>query len=95
VEGQNSLAGQNTKVKKMAVFTEKQRKLTRKLITILTGFTVSLDSSLATRLSFSPCPIIQPAEENFNLCFQFCKSNFQFHRFLSVNDLDVKRKVDG
>lgn len=63
------------KVKKMAVFTEQQRQLTRRLISAMTDFT--------------------PPEENFKLCFRFCKSNFQYHRFLSVDAMKVQRSITG
>lgn len=33
--------------------------------------------------------------EDFKLCFQFCKSNFLYHRFLSVNDMEVTRNIQG
>ena len=49
--------------------------------------------SINTTLSVSVAS--QVGEENFKLCFQFAQSNFKFHRYLDVNDLNVSRSVKG
>ena len=36
----------------------------------------------------------QPDEENYTLCFKFCKSNFCYHRFLDVNSTNVTRAIE-
>ena len=82
----------------MAMFTSEQKQLSRQLIQTTTGFTVSLSLRsimLHTRARLSEFSFLQPSEENFKLSFQFAKSNFRFHRYLDVNDLNVRRSVKG
>ena len=38
---------------------------------------------------------LQPSDENFELCFQYVKSNFRHHRFLDVDSFKVTRTIKG
>jgi hypothetical protein len=38
---------------------------------------------------------LQPSDENFELCFQYVKSNFRHHRFLDVDSFKVTRAIKG
>ncbi len=104
----------------MAVFTAEMRKLSRELITTMTGFQVRQTRDVRWYLFYGLDFLVewprmtaarplwlrsffmyvyhlfpQPSDENFRLCFRFVKSNFQFHRFLDVNDMKVTRSIRG
>ena len=86
---------QNRVGKKMAVFTGKVASLTSKLIQNVTGFQVSLlIQSGAVFRGITFVANFQPDEENYTLCFKFCKSNFCYHRFLDVNSTNVTRAIE-
>lgn len=36
-----------------------------------------------------------PGEENYNLCFEFCRSNIKYHRYLDVDSYKVTRSIEN
>ena len=78
----------------MAVFNSSPNveALTNYLIEIVTGFEVIINV-------FNPVILLlwfivtQPTDENFDICYRFCKSNFKFHRYLDVNSNNVSRVI--
>lgn len=61
----------------------------------IVNWEIHLRQSLPTLTALPTGACTQYTEDNFKLCFQFAKSNFKFHRFLDVNDLNVTRSIKG